>query len=100
MRAAFSVLPQQLLGGDSQAPVLVVGNVQGSQEGKDLVKDFTQLMERTRPSGVLLNALQGLAQGWGSDGLVGVSDKGHAYAGYWPVCRSGWASATTRCGEN
>ncbi len=82
MRAAFSVLPHRLLGGDSAAPVLVVGNVQGSQEGKDLVKDFTQLMERTRPSGVLLNALQGLAQGWGLAGLVGVSDRGHAYAGY------------------
>jgi len=82
MRAAFSVLPHQSVGGDSPAPVLVVGNVQGSQEGKDLVKDFTQLMERTRPSGVLLNALQGLAQGWGLAGLVGVSDRGHAYAGY------------------
>jgi uncharacterized protein VirK/YbjX len=82
MRAAFSVLPHRLLGGDAEAPVLVVGNVQGSQEGKDLVKDFTQLMERTRPSGVLLNALQGLAQGWGLAGLVGVSDRGHAYAGY------------------
>lgn len=82
MRAAFSVLPHHCLGGDSVASVLVVGNVQGSQEGKDLVKDFTQLMERTRPSGVLLNALQGLAQGWGLAGLVGVSDSGHAYAGY------------------
>lgn len=58
------------------------GNVQGSQEGKDLVKDFTQLMERTRPSGILLNALQGLAQGWGLVGLLGVSDVGHAYADY------------------
>ncbi len=82
MRCAFSVLPHQLVGGNSSSHVLVVGNVQGSQEGKDLVKDFTQLMERTRPSGVLLNALQGLAQGWGLSGLVGVSDKGHAYAGY------------------
>ena len=82
MRAAFSVLPHHLMGGDSSVAVLVVGNVQGSQEGKDLVKDFTQLMERTRPSGVLLNALQGLAQGWGLAGLVGVSDSGHAYAGY------------------
>jgi uncharacterized protein VirK/YbjX len=82
MRAAFSVLPHHLVGGNSSAHVLVVGNVQGSQEGKDLVKDFTQLMERTRPSGVLLNALQGLAQGWGLAALVGVSDKAHAYAGY------------------
>jgi uncharacterized protein VirK/YbjX len=82
MRAAFSVLPHHCLGGDSALSVLVVGNVQGSQEGKDLVKDFTQLMERTRPSGVLLNALQGLAQGWGLAGMVGVSDSGHAYAGY------------------
>ncbi|WP_158236131.1 DUF535 family protein [Limnohabitans sp. JirII-31] len=82
MRAAFSVLPAHMVGGTSSGAVLVVGNVQGSQEGKDLVKDFTQLMERTRPSGILLNALQGLAQGWGLEGLLGVSDVGHAYADY------------------
>jgi uncharacterized protein VirK/YbjX len=76
------VLPAHMVGGTSSGAGLVVGNVQGSQEGKDLVKDFTQLMERTRPSGILLNALQGLAQGWGLEGLLGVSDVGHAYADY------------------
>lgn len=82
MRAAFSVLPHHMLGFAHAGSVMVVGNVQGSQEGKDLVKDFTTLMERTRPSGVLINALQGLAQGWGLVGLVGVSDQGHAYSDY------------------
>jgi uncharacterized protein VirK/YbjX len=82
MRAAFSVLPSGMLGGEGDGATLVIGNLQGLPASKELIKDFTQVMERTRPSGILFNAMQGLAQGWGLTGMVGVSDKGHAYAGY------------------
>lgn len=82
MRSSFSVLPNHLVGVDTPGPVMVLGSLQGSYEGKDLVKDFTQQMERTRPSGILHTVLQGLAAGWGVVDILGVSDKGHIYADY------------------
>lgn len=82
MRSAFSVLPHHLVGVSTPGDVLVIGNLQGSQEGKDLMKELTQLMERTRPPGIFFNIWQGLAQAWGLVAIVGVSDAGHAYASY------------------
>ena len=82
MRSSFSVLPNALVGLDSPGCVMVLGSLQGSYEGKDLVKEFTQQMERTRPSGILHTVLQGLADGWGVAGILGVSDQGHIYASY------------------
>jgi uncharacterized protein VirK/YbjX len=36
---------------------------------------------------VLLNALQALAKAWGLAGIVGVSDKQHAFAGYFSLSK-------------
>jgi uncharacterized protein VirK/YbjX len=81
LRAAMSVLPASSLGmGGGQ--VLCVGSVQGNRDGKEQVQQLTALMERTRPSGLMMQALQGLAQAWGVAALIGVSDQGHVYAGY------------------
>lgn len=82
MRSAWSVLPHDMVGVEAVGDVLVIGNLQGSQEGKDLMKELTQLMERTRPPGIFFNIWQGLAQAWGLVAIVGVSDRGHAYANY------------------
>lgn len=82
LRAALSVLPASRLGLTATGPVLCVGSLQGNRDGKEQVQQLTALMERTRPSGLMMQALQGLAQAWEVAMLVGVSDRGHVYAGY------------------
>ena len=82
MQAAFSVLPHTLAGHPTPGWVMVIGNMQGGPHGPDPVKALTQLAERIRPRALLMTALQGLAAGWQLSGIQGVSDAGHAYAGY------------------
>lgn len=82
LRAALIVLPASFLGLAGGAQVLCVGSVQGNREGKQQVQQLTALMERTRPSGLMMQAVQGLAQAWNVTSLIGVSDRGHVYAGY------------------
>ena len=82
LRAALSVLPASCLAMSGGGQVLCVGSVQGNRDGKEQVQQLTALMERTRPSGLMMQALQGLAQAWGVAALIGVSDQGHVYAGY------------------
>lgn len=82
VRASFSVLPASAVGAPLTGPLMVIGNMQGAADGRELVKQLAGAMEKIRPSHVLLNALQGLAQGWGLAGMVGVSTRGHVYAGY------------------
>jgi uncharacterized protein VirK/YbjX len=82
MRAAFSVLPAQMVGIESPGLVMVIGNMQGTKHLNQEIKIVTQRMERTRPQNILMTALQGLATGWQLVGIVGVSDSAHVYAGY------------------
>ncbi len=82
VRASFSILPGSALLQRQDGPVMVIGNLQGAAGGRDLIRQLSGAIEKTRPSHLLLNALQGLAQGWGLAGLAGVSTQGHVYAGY------------------
>lgn len=81
MRSVITVLPAAAVG-LAGGPVMVLGSMQGFKETKDLMKQATQLLERTPPRSILLNALQGLSQAWGLSAMVGVSDAGHVYAAY------------------
>lgn len=80
-RSVITVLPAAAVGLQGGA-VMVLGSMQGFKESKDLMKQATQLLERTPPRSILLNALQGMARAWGLSAMVGVSDAGHVYAGY------------------
>ncbi len=82
MRAAFSILPANMLGIQASGFVMVIGNMQGQRALNQEIKTVTQSMERTRPQNILMTALQGLAAGWQLAGMVGVSDAGHVYSGY------------------
>ena len=82
MRAAFSILPAEMLGIQEDGFVMVIGNMQGQRALNQEIKIVTQKMERTRPQNILMTALQGLATGWQLVGMVGVSDAAHVYSGY------------------
>jgi uncharacterized protein VirK/YbjX len=82
MRAAFNILPTQLVGMKEPGYVMAIGNMQGQRFLNQEIKIVTQKMERTRPQNILMTALQGLATGWGLTAMLGVSDKAHVYAGY------------------
>jgi uncharacterized protein VirK/YbjX len=82
MRAAFNILPAQMVGLQEPGFVMVIGNMQGQRFLNQEIKIVTQKMERTRPQNILMTALQGLATGWQLVGMVGVSDVAHVYSGY------------------
>jgi uncharacterized protein VirK/YbjX len=82
MRAAFSVLPTKDLGLPGNAWMLVVGNMQGIPQTANEIKVVTQGMERTRPQNIMMTVLQGLAQGWHLQLILGVADSHHVYANY------------------
>ncbi|WP_310625324.1 DUF535 family protein [Limnohabitans sp.] len=82
MRAAFSVLPADMVGMQGPGFVMAIGNMQGQRFLNQEIKIVTQKMERTRPQNILMTALQGLASGWQLVGMVGVSDVAHVYSGY------------------
>jgi uncharacterized protein VirK/YbjX len=87
LRSSASVLPAQMLGLSGDGHALFVGCLQGTSNTKDLVKQATQALERTKPTFILLNALQAMAQAWGLVGIVGVADKKHAYASYFSLSK-------------
>jgi uncharacterized protein VirK/YbjX len=82
MKASFTVLSHDDIGLPSKGYAMFVGAFQGEKNTLDLFKETTLLMERTKPSHLLLNVLQSLAKIWGLQTIVGVSDNAHAYAGY------------------
>lgn len=82
MRSGFSVLPMLEYGADDQHRYLVVGALQGSRDGADLMRDLTKSMERVLPRAILIAALQGLAEGWALQGVLGVSSGAHVLVGY------------------
>jgi uncharacterized protein VirK/YbjX len=87
LRSSVSVLPAEMLGLSSGGHALFVGCFQGTSNTKDLIKQATQALERTKPTFILLNALQALAKAWGLVGIVGVADKKHAYASYFSLSK-------------
>lgn len=87
MRSSVSVLPAKMLGLPGDGHAMFVGGFQGVSNTKDLIKQATQALERTKPSFILLNALQAMAQAWGLVGIVGVADKQHAYASYFSLSK-------------
>ncbi len=87
MRASFSVLPARAVhtcpqDGRREGHLMVVGSLQGSDGGAERVRELTHLPERTRPRDLMLNLLQGLANGWNLTGIRGVSRSAHVYSGY------------------
>jgi uncharacterized protein VirK/YbjX len=82
MKASFTVLPLEMIGLPGQGYAMYVGAYQGVKNSLDLFKETTLLMERTKPSHLLFNVLQSLAQTWNLHAIVGVSDNDHAYSGY------------------
>lgn len=82
MKASFTVLPLELIGMPGQGHAMFVGAYQGEKNSLDLFKETTLLMERTKPSHLLFNVLQSLAQTWNLQAIVGVTSKRHAYASY------------------
>ena len=87
MRSSVSVLPATLLGLSGTGNAMFVGGFQGVSNTKDLIKQATHALERTKPGFILLNALQAMAQAWGLVGIVGVADKQHAYASYFSLSK-------------
>ena len=87
MRSSVSVLPVKTLGLPGAGHAMFVGGFQGVSNTKDLIKQATQALERTKPSFILLNALQAMAQAWGLVGIVGVADKQHAFASYFSLSK-------------
>jgi len=81
MRAAFIILPAEMVGLQEAGFVMAIGNMQGQRFLNQEIKIVTQKMERTRPQNILMTALQGLASGWQLVGMVGVSDAAHVYSG-------------------
>jgi uncharacterized protein VirK/YbjX len=82
MKASFTVLPLELIGLPGPGHAMFVGAYQGEKNSLDLFKETTLLMERTKPSHLLFNVLQSLAQTWNLRAIVGVSDNDHVYASY------------------
>lgn len=82
LKTAFTILPADMLGLPGEGHAMYVGCFQGQKNTRDLFKETTQLMERTKPNAILFNALQSIAQAWNLVGIVGASDQNHAFAGY------------------
>ncbi|MDI9330090.1 MAG: DUF535 family protein [Alphaproteobacteria bacterium] len=82
LRTCFSILPMNQMDPSASGDALFIGGLQGGQDAKDLTKLATQLFERTKPPHVLMNILQGLAQGWRLEAIVGVAHDRHVYASY------------------
>lgn len=82
MKAAFTVLPLHAVGLPGKGFAMFVGAFQGEKNTLELIKELTLLMERTKPSHLLFNVLQSLAQMWNLQAIAGVNDDAHAYAGY------------------
>lgn len=87
VRTSVSVLPVEMLDLPGNGNAIFVGGLQGVSNTKDLIKQATQALERTKPSFILLNALQAMAKAWGLVGIVGVSDKQHAFASYFSLSK-------------
>ena len=82
MKASFTVLPLDWLGLSGSGHAMFVGAFQGEKDSLALFKEATQLMERTKPAHLIFSALQGLAQIWNLQAILGVSDQLHAFSGY------------------
>lgn len=87
MRSSISVLPAHMLGLPGDGHAMFLGCFQGVSNTKDLIKQATQALERTKPGFFLLHAIQALAQTWGLTDIVGVADKKHAYANYFSLSK-------------
>lgn len=82
LRAAFSVLENAIVKPFSNTSMMVIGAVQGSRDGAELMRDLTKTMERVLPRTILIAALQGLASGCRLDGILGVASDKHVFVGY------------------
>ena len=82
MKASFTVLPVDMIGLSGEGYAMYVGAYQGEKNSLELFKETTLLMERTKPSHLLFNVLQRLANIWKLHAIVGVNDNDHAFAGY------------------
>ena len=83
MQAAFTVLPADMLGLDGNgAPVMFIGCLQGGKDSRERIRRTTLLMERVKPSVLMLNVLQSIAQAWQLHAIVAVGSQTHAYSGY------------------
>jgi uncharacterized protein VirK/YbjX len=82
LRTAFSILPGDFDPSLPKGNYMVIGAMQGSLDGLEVLRTLSKTMERAQPRSVFLAALQGLANGWGLRGMVGVSSKAHVFAGY------------------
>ena len=82
MRAAFSILPDDFDHSIPQGNCMVLGAMQGSLDGLEVLRSLARAMERAQPRTIFLTALQGMANGWGLQGILGVSSKAHVFAGY------------------
>jgi uncharacterized protein VirK/YbjX len=63
MHTVFSLVPGDLLGRAPGQPVMVVGNLQGTRDAVERLREVSQRAERLRPHSLLVAALQGLACG-------------------------------------
>jgi uncharacterized protein VirK/YbjX len=82
MKASFTVVPAELVGMNGAGYVMFVGGFQGQRDTRELVKEATQLMERTKPNAIMFNALQGIAEAWGLVAILGASNSTHAFSSY------------------
>lgn len=87
IKASFSVLPAEMLGLDANGQVIFIGCFQGTSNTRDLMKQATHAMERTKPGFILFNALQACAEAWKIGAIVGVADDNHIYASYYSLSK-------------
>jgi uncharacterized protein VirK/YbjX len=87
MKASISVLPAEMLGLEVSGQAMFIGCFQGTSNTKDLMKQATQAMERTKPSFIFFNALQACAEAWNMAAVVGVADDNHIYASYYSLSK-------------
>lgn len=59
---------------------LLVGGLQGARNahGLELFRELTKTMHGLRPMSFMVHALRGLARAWGLEGVLAVSEAGHA----------------------
>lgn len=82
MKASFTIVPSEMLGIGESGYAMFVGGFQGQRDTREQVKEATQLMERTKPNAIMLNALQSIAEAWGLVAILGASNDSHAFSGY------------------
>lgn len=82
MKTSFTIVPSEMLGIGGSGYAMFVGGFQGQRDTREQVKEATQLMERTKPNAIMLNALQGIAQAWGLVAILGTSNATHAFSSY------------------